>query len=62
VLGYPTETTLRQSLIMGDGAMSIFFTRPIALPLMLAALALFLLPLFQIGMRILRQRMAAQGR
>jgi len=47
VLGDPTETALRQSLIMSDGSMAIFFTRPIAAPLAVAALLLFLLPLIQ---------------
>jgi putative tricarboxylic transport membrane protein len=37
VLGELTETALRQSLIMSDGSMGIFFTRGIALPLTFAA-------------------------
>jgi putative tricarboxylic transport membrane protein len=49
VLGELTETALRQSLIMSDGSMTIFFTRPISLPLALAAIALFLTPLIQIA-------------
>jgi putative tricarboxylic transport membrane protein len=37
------EMSLRQSLIMSNGNWTIFFTRPIALALMLIALALLAL-------------------
>lgn len=57
VLGDMTETTVRQSLIMSDGSMSIFFTRPLALPLMICSLLLFALPLLQMAWR--RARWAA---
>jgi hypothetical protein len=33
VLGAPTETALRQSLIMSDGSMMIFLTRPVSGPI-----------------------------
>ncbi len=45
VLGDPTETALRQSLIMADGSPLIFFARPMTAAFMLAALFLFFLPL-----------------
>ncbi|MFQ5894284.1 MAG: tripartite tricarboxylate transporter permease [Nitrospinota bacterium] len=54
VLGDRTETTLRQSLIMSDGSLGIFFTRPIAAPLTIAALVLFALPLIQMVARRVR--------
>jgi putative tricarboxylic transport membrane protein len=54
VLGELTETALRQSLIMSDGSMGIFFTRGIALPLTLCGLFLFLLPLIQMAWRRMR--------
>jgi putative tricarboxylic transport membrane protein len=59
VLGDPTETALRQSLIMSDGSMAIFFTRGLSLPLTICALLLFLLPLFQMGLRRRREARSA---
>lgn len=56
VLGDMTEANLRRSLIMGDGSMLIFFQRPLSLPLMMAALALFLLPVIQMVWRRIRAR------
>ncbi len=47
VLGDSTEKVLRQSLIMSDASLSIFFTRPISAVIMVVAIALFLLPLVQ---------------
>ncbi len=47
VLGDATERVLRQSLIMSDGSMGIFFTRPIAAVMSIAAIALFLVPAYQ---------------
>ena len=47
VLGNMMEQALRQSLIMAQGDVSIFFTRPISLTFMLASAALFLLPIFR---------------
>lgn len=55
VLGTPTELTLRQSLIMSDGSMAIFFTGSITLPLMLVAMVLFFLPVIQLVIRRLRR-------
>ncbi|MFQ5757570.1 MAG: tripartite tricarboxylate transporter permease [Acidiferrobacterales bacterium] len=56
VLGDMTEANLRRSLIMGDGSMLIFFQRPVSSPLMIAALALFLLPVIQMVWRRIRAR------
>ena len=47
VLGPLAETSMRQSLLISDGSFLIFFTRPISGPIMLVAIALFLLPLIQ---------------
>ncbi|MDQ7844677.1 MAG: tripartite tricarboxylate transporter permease [Armatimonadota bacterium] len=55
VLGDMTEQALRQSLIMGQGSLLIFVTRPIALTFLLAGLFLFLLPLVR-GLRGRRPR------
>ena len=46
VLGPIAEPTLRQSLLLSDGSWSIFFNRPIAGPITIAALILIFLPLF----------------
>ena len=66
VLGDATETALRQSLIMSDGSLAIFFTRPLAAPMMICALLLFCLPLIQTGLSRMRAReveaVAAPGR
>ncbi len=59
VLGAMTEETLRQSLIMSDGSMLIFFQRPLSSPLMIVALLLFLLPVIQIIWRRVRARREA---
>jgi putative tricarboxylic transport membrane protein len=45
VLGDLAENALRQSLIMSQGSILIFATRPIAAVITAAALALFLLPI-----------------
>ena len=45
VLGPMMENALRQSLIMSNGSVSIFFARPISLGIVLVVLALLLLPL-----------------
>jgi len=50
VLGDMTEQALRQSLLMGQGSILIFVTRPISLAFVLASLFLFLLPLIR-GLR-----------
>lgn len=44
VLGAMTERALRQSLIIGDGSMAIFFTRPVSATILAIALLLFLFP------------------
>jgi putative tricarboxylic transport membrane protein len=49
VLGFSTEEALRQSLIMSDGSMAIFFQGPLSSPIMVVALLLFMLPVFQIS-------------
>jgi putative tricarboxylic transport membrane protein len=59
VLGYPTEEALRQSLIMSDGSPLIFLQRPLSAPIMVAALALFALPLIQMFLRKWRRRRIA---
>jgi len=45
VLGDLAENALRQSLIMSQGSVLIFATRPIAAVITAAAIALFLLPI-----------------
>lgn len=47
VLGAMTERFLRQSLIMGDGSFSIFFTRTISVWFMVIAIFLFAFPALQ---------------
>ena len=44
VLGDMAEQAMRQALIMGQGSPMIFFKPPIALPIMVAALVIFFLP------------------
>src|SRR4029453_13683302 len=45
VLGDLAENALRQSLIMSQGSLAIFFTRPIAGAITVAAIFFFVLPL-----------------
>jgi putative tricarboxylic transport membrane protein len=52
VLGPIAEPTLRQSLLLSSGDPSIFFTRPIAAPIMVIAIILILLP----ALKLLRRR------
>ena len=47
VLGPLAETSMRQSLLIAHGSPSIFFTRPIAGSIMVAAIILLLLPLIK---------------
>ena len=47
VLGPIAEPTLRQSLLLSSGDMSIFFTRPIAGPITVVALIMIFLPLLK---------------
>lgn len=60
VLGDMTERALRQSLIMGDGSVGIFFTRPLSAVIMSIAFFLFVLPAIRTG--IDRARVALAGR
>jgi putative tricarboxylic transport membrane protein len=48
VLGPLAEPAMRQSLIISDGSLMIFFERPIAGSIMVVALLLLLLPLFKV--------------
>jgi putative tricarboxylic transport membrane protein len=45
VLGDMAENALRQSLIMSQGSLAIFFTRPISGVITAAAIFFFILPL-----------------
>ena len=56
VLGPIAEPKLRQSLLLSDGDLSIFFTRPIAGPIMVIAIILILLPL----LKLIRDRVRAR--
>ena len=55
VLGDPTESALRQTLILSGGSLDILFTRPISAPLTILAMLLFLLPIIQWGRARLRR-------
>jgi putative tricarboxylic transport membrane protein len=46
VLGDMAENSLRQSLIMSQGSLAVFFTRPIAAVITAAALFFFAMPLW----------------
>ncbi len=59
VLGDSTEKVLRQSLIMSDASLGIFFTRPLAAVMMVVALALFFVPAYQAIRRRMRPASAA---
>ena len=48
VLGPLAEPALRQSLLMSGGEISIFFIRPIAGVISVAAIVLLLLPLYPV--------------
>src|SRR5690606_2046173 len=58
VLGPLAEQSLRQSLLLSQGEMSIFVTRPLSLMFLLAGVALFIYPLFVAWRR--RRRDAAR--
>ncbi|MBI3080799.1 MAG: tripartite tricarboxylate transporter permease [candidate division NC10 bacterium] len=60
VLGDITEEALRQSLILSDGSLLIFFTRPIAAFFMVMSLALFFLPALLPLLARIRGRVVAQ--
>ncbi len=57
VLGDMTERFLRQSLIMGDGSMSIFFTRKISASFMVVALFLFAFP----AIKVIKAKVKGKG-
>jgi len=59
VLGDLAENALRQSLIMSQGSLLIFFQSPISAVITVAAIVLFLLPVFTPLVRRLRAAPAA---
>ncbi|MEO1206546.1 MAG: tripartite tricarboxylate transporter permease [Pseudomonadota bacterium] len=61
VLGPLAEPALRQSLIISGGDISIFFTRPYSGPIMVCALVLLFLPVFQLIYRRVKGRNGAKG-
>jgi putative tricarboxylic transport membrane protein len=61
VLGYSTEQALRQSLIMSDGSLMIFLERPVSSPIIIVAILLFMLPVFQMIWRAVRASRAAEA-
>jgi putative tricarboxylic transport membrane protein len=62
VLGAPTETYLRQSLILGDGSIGIFFERPISMWIMIVAIVLLFWPLYKVvADRVRGRRPATPG-
>lgn len=56
VLGPIAEPTLRQSLLLSSGDLSIFFTRPIAGPITVIALIMIFLPLIKFVMGRMRSK------
>ncbi len=60
VLGPLAETSLRQSLLIGNGSPLIFVQRPISGPLMLIAIALLFMPAFKLVKNRLVDRKAAR--
>lgn len=56
VLGPLAERALRQSLIISDAGLMIFFTRPISAVLVIAALAAVAVPLVRAVTDVLRRR------
>jgi putative tricarboxylic transport membrane protein len=54
VLGDHAENALRQSLIMSQGSLAIFFTRPIASAIMIVGLFFFAMPILTPWWRRLR--------
>jgi len=56
VLGSMTERSLRQALIMGDGSFGIFFNRPISAIVLSIAIVLYLLPIFKLISKKLKER------
>ncbi|MFQ5860875.1 MAG: tripartite tricarboxylate transporter permease [Dehalococcoidia bacterium] len=60
VLGFPTETAFRQTLIMGGGSPLILFSRPIAAASMVIAILFFFLPVLQVLLRGVIRRVGAK--
>ena len=58
VLGPLAETSMRQSLLISSGEVSIFFERPISGPLMLIAIALFAWPVARLVINRMRGKKA----
>lgn len=58
VLGPLAEPALRQSLLIGNGSLEIFFERPYSGTIMVAALVLLFLPLLKPALNLLRRRAA----
>jgi len=58
VLGPLAETSMRQSLLIASGEVSIFFTRPISGPLMVIAIALLLWPALKLLLKRARSKTA----
>ncbi|MBI3825006.1 MAG: tripartite tricarboxylate transporter permease [Candidatus Rokubacteria bacterium] len=58
VLGDHAENALRQSLIMSQGSLAIFMTRPITAVIMAAAIVFFAMPAIAPWLRLLRRRRA----
>ena len=56
VLGPLTERAFRQSLIMSSGSFDIFFSRPISGSIMIVAILLLLLPLFNMVWKKVQNR------
>jgi putative tricarboxylic transport membrane protein len=61
VLGPLAETSMRQSLLMSQGDFGIFFERPVAGPIMVIAILLFLLPVFKAIRDRLRKPASAEA-
>jgi putative tricarboxylic transport membrane protein len=55
VLGPLVENSLKQSLVISGGSLSIFFTRPIAAVFIIFALCSIVAPLFSTAWRKLRK-------
>ena len=57
VLGDMAEQAMRQALIIGHGSPMVFFTLPLALPLMLAAIIIFFWPVIAaLKAKLLREK------
>ena len=51
VLGPMLERSLRQSLILSDGSLGVFVSRPISMILLLIAMLSLFMPLIRVGFR-----------